>query len=63
MGLLFLLVDHMVAPLVDAAPGLRRAIGSRGSIYRTGDGLPAALMAAGTVLLGLALVRLRRRSA
>ncbi len=63
VGLLFLVVNHLVAPLVDATPGLRRAIERIGKIYRTGDGLPAGLMVAGTALLGLALLRLRRRAA
>lgn len=56
VGLLLLLVNHWVAPLVDAAPDLRRAIG----VYRTGDLPPAALMASGAAILGLALARLRR---
>ena len=56
VGLLLLLLNHWVAPLVDAAPDLRRAIG----VYRTGDLPPAALMAGGAAILGLALARIRR---
>jgi hypothetical protein len=60
VGLLLLIVSHWVAPLIDAAPRLRDAVVRLGSVYRTPDLLSAALMAAGTVLLGLALRGLRR---
>jgi hypothetical protein len=60
VGILILLVNHWIAPLVDAAPELRLAIERLGGVYRTGDWLPTALMAAGTVLLGRALAQLRR---
>jgi hypothetical protein len=62
VGLLILLVNHWIAPIVDRAPDLKAAIGRLGGVYRTGDGLPTALMALGTVLVGLALGRLRRQA-
>ena len=62
VGLLILLLNHWIAPLIDGAPGLRRAMERLGSVYRTGDGAPAALMAAGTILLGFVLGHLRRRT-
>src|SRR5512134_2084095 len=61
-GILILLVNHWIAPLVDAAPALRRAIDRLGGVYRTGDWLPTGLMAAGTVLFGRALAQVRRRA-
>jgi hypothetical protein len=60
VGLLILLVNHWIAPLVDAAPDLKRAIERLGSVYRTGDALPTALMAAGTALFALVLRRVGR---
>jgi len=59
-GLLTLIVNHWVAPLVDGAPDLKRAIEQLGGVYRVWDGVPVALMAAGTVMLALVLRRLRR---
>jgi len=63
VGLLILLVNDWIAPLVDTSPGLRDAIGRLGGVYRTGDTLPAALMAAGAALVGLVLARIRRQAA
>ncbi len=60
VGLFILLMNHWIAPLIDASPGLNGAISGR---YRTGDWLPAALMVAGAVRLGFALGRLRRQAA
>lgn len=62
VGLLILLVNRWIAPLVDASPGLRDAIGRLGAGYRTGDGVPAALMGAGAALVGFVLGRLRRQA-
>ncbi|MCD6282147.1 hypothetical protein J7J84_00875 [bacterium] len=56
MGLLMLLLNHWVAPLIDRTPGLQRLLAEPGSLYqstyRTADAVPVALLAAGFVLLG-----------
>jgi len=62
VGLLILLTNHWIAPLIDRAPDLRAAIARLGGVYRTGDLLPAALMAAGACLVAIVLGRLGRRA-
>jgi hypothetical protein len=62
VGVLVLLMNHWIAPLIDASPGLRDAMARLGGIYRVADAWPAALMAVGVAILGLVLVRMRRRA-
>jgi hypothetical protein len=57
VGVLILLVNHWIAPLIDASPDLRAAMGRLGGCYRTGDAVPAALMTVGAALLAFVLVR------
>jgi hypothetical protein len=56
MGLLVLLLNHWVAPLIDRTPKLQRLLTDPGSfyqsVYRTTDALPVALLAVGFALLG-----------
>ncbi len=56
MGLMVLLANHWVAPLIDRTPRLAQLLSDPQSVYysvyQTSDTLPLALLGAGAVLLG-----------
>ena len=51
VGLLMLLLNHWIAPMIDASPGLAEDLRRIRSTYRTGDTLPLAGLCAGAALL------------
>ena len=51
VAILWLLINHWLAPLIEGEPGLAEALTRIGSFYKTGDALPAAMLAAGTAIL------------
>jgi len=57
MGVLILLANHWLAPLIEATPGAAVELGKMGSVYRTGDNVPLWLLAGG--LLGISFVAAR----
>ena len=59
-AILWLLINHWLAPIIEAEPGLAEALTRIGSFYKTGDALPVAMLAAGTALLLIAAVRVLR---
>jgi hypothetical protein len=59
-GVLILLLNHWIAPIVESSPRMMETLGSLGGTYKTGDVLPATLLAASVVLLGIVVVRLGR---
>lgn len=65
MGLLILLANHWVAPLIDRTPSLAQMLGDPQSLYystyRTGDAVPVALLAAGAALLLITAARTLRK--
>ena len=50
-AILWLLINHWLAPIIEGEPGLAEALTRIGSFYKTSDALPAAMLAAGTALL------------
>ncbi len=51
VAILWLLINHWLAPIIEGEPGLAEALTRIGSFYKTSDALPAAMLAAGTALL------------
>lgn len=58
MGVLVLLLNHWIAPVLESSPKMMETVKNLGAVYRTGDFLPAALLAASVVLLAVAVARL-----
>ncbi len=60
VAILWLLINHWLAPIIEAEPGLAETLMRIGSLYKTGDAPPVAMLAAGTALLLIAAVRVLR---
>lgn len=60
IGLLVLLLNHWIAPIVEADPGMRATLRQLHAVTRTGDLMPSVWIAVGCVLLGVVAVRLVR---
>lgn len=58
MGVLTLLLNHWIAPIIASSPGMMATVQRLGGVHKTGDLLPAALLAASVILLGIVAVRL-----
>ena len=59
-AILWLLINHWLAPIIEGEPGLAEALTRIGSFYKTSDALPAAMLAVGTALLLIGTVWLLR---
>ena len=51
IGVMLLLFNHWLAPLIEAEPGFVAQLESLGSVYKTSDLVPIACLVAATVLL------------
>lgn len=60
VGLLVLLLNHWIAPVLEASPRMRDTLGRMHAVYRTNDLMPTAWIAVGCVLLGIVAFRLVR---
>ena len=60
VAILWLLINHWLAPIIEAEPGLAEILMRIGRLYKTGDTLPVSMRAAGTALLLIAVVRVLR---
>jgi hypothetical protein len=58
MGVLALLLNHWVAPILESSPRMMEALNRLGGYHRTSDLLPTALLAASAVLMAVVVVRL-----
>lgn len=58
MGLLMFVLNHWLAPLIEADSGLTAMLARTGSVYRVGDTVPTLLMTAGVCLLAVVVVLL-----
>ena len=63
MGLLLLLINHWIAPVIEASPRMALTLHRMNAVYRTDDLWPALLLSAGAILLGIfALISVRNAS-
>ena len=62
MGILILLVNHWIAPIIDSTPALAEALQRQGSVYRTPDFVPTLLMGFGAALLLVIMAAVLRDS-
>ncbi|MCH8151144.1 MAG: hypothetical protein IH830_02080 [Planctomycetes bacterium] len=60
VGILWLLINHWLAPMIAAEPRLVETMQHLGGVYKTTDAFPLALLAVGVVLLAIATVRMLR---
>ena len=60
VGILWLLINHWLAPMIAAEPRLVETMQNLGGVYKTTDAFPLALLAAGVVLLAIATGRMLR---
>jgi len=60
MGLLVLLLNHWIAPILEASPGMVDTLDRMHTVYRTNDLMPTVWIAVGCVLLGIVAFRLVR---
>jgi hypothetical protein len=61
VGVLLVVVNHWLAPRLEASPRLMQSLRDLGGVYRTGDFVPAACLAVSTLLLvGVARAARRR---
>ena len=60
VGLLVLLLNHWIAPILEASPEMTGTLRRMHSVYRTNDLMPTAWIALGAVLLGVVAIRLVR---
>lgn len=60
VGLLVLLLNHWVAPVLEASPRMLDTLGRMHAVHRTSDLMPTAWIAVGCVLLGIVAFRLVR---
>lgn len=60
VGILWLLINHWLAPMIAAEPRLVETMQHLGGVYKTTDAFPLALLAAGVVLLAIAAGRMLR---
>ena len=57
VGVMWFLLNHWVAPLIDADPKMITALNAVGGYYKTGDLMPYAFLTTGVILLGVVAVR------
>lgn len=62
MGLMVFLMNHWLAPLIDRHPDMVKTLSRMGSVYKTSDVVPLALMAAGLLLLVVAVVYILKQA-
>jgi hypothetical protein len=60
MGVLILLLNHWIAPVLESSPAMLATLRSMGSAYKTSDFLPGMFLAASVVLTAVAAWRLLR---
>ncbi len=53
MGLLLLLINHWIAPLIDSTPAMAKTMRDMNAVYRVDDLWAALLLSAGAVMLGI----------
>jgi len=58
MGTLLLLLNHWIAPVLEASPEMITTLRGMGSVYRTSDLMPGLFLAASVVLTAVAAWRL-----
>ncbi|MHC4606231.1 MAG: hypothetical protein ACYTAF_04805 [Planctomycetota bacterium] len=57
IGIMLMLINHWIAPLIDRHPDLAGGLRRTGSVYRVDDIVPTFLLAAGVVLLLIVMLR------
>ena len=60
MGLLWFIVNHWVARVIEQHPQLVQRLQQQGSVYQTSDTVPLILLAVGVVLLAVAVFQILR---
>lgn len=53
MGLLLLLINHWIAPIINESPRMMRTMHNMNAVYQTDDLWAVILLVAGTVMLGI----------
>lgn len=61
VGILWLLINHWLAPMIAAQPRLVETIQHLGGVYKTTDAFPLAILAAGVALLAIAAAQMLRK--
>lgn len=53
MGLLLLLINHWIAPLIDSSPAMAKTMRDMNAVYRVDDLWAVLMLSAGAVMLGI----------